>query len=141
MTLMGTVPFSRLRKHQRNHIGLSAPQGVRKLSMSWSQNQRRLHTTHETHGKPYHWTRKTTIRLVLETSTPQGHQMLEYSTYTYRAHLLTHAGIFLALTWPGFFLSTLLGSRVTHPALRNAGFSNGSWASNAFPTAKVKASA
>ncbi len=31
-------------------------------------------------------------------------------------YLLTHAGIFLALTCPGFFLSTLLGSRVTHPA-------------------------
>jgi hypothetical protein len=33
-----------------------------------------------------------------------------------RNYLLTHAGIFLALTWPGFFLSTLLGSRVIQPA-------------------------
>lgn len=31
-------------------------------------------------------------------------------------HRFTQAGIFLALTWPCFFLSTILGSRVTHPA-------------------------
>lgn len=33
-------------------------------------------------------------------------------------YLLTQAGIFLAFTWPGFFLSTILGSRVTQPAIR-----------------------
>lgn len=31
-------------------------------------------------------------------------------------YLLTQAGIFLAFTWPVFFLSTLLGSRVMQPA-------------------------
>jgi hypothetical protein len=29
---------------------------------------------------------------------------------------LTQVGILRALTWPGFFLSTFLGSRVTQPA-------------------------
>lgn len=34
------------------------------------------------------------------------------------SHLLTQAGFFLALSRPGFFLSTILGSRVRHPAMR-----------------------
>lgn len=33
-------------------------------------------------------------------------------------YLFTQAGIFLALTCPGFFLSTRRGSRVTHPAVK-----------------------
>lgn len=32
-------------------------------------------------------------------------------------YLLVHAGIFLALSWPGFFRSTRLGFRVTQPAV------------------------
>lgn len=39
--------------------------------------------------------------------------------HTGRGYLLTQAGIFLALTFPGFFLSTLLISRVTQPAVVN----------------------
>lgn len=31
-------------------------------------------------------------------------------------YLFTQVGIFRALTWPGFFLSTRRGSRVTQPA-------------------------
>lgn len=31
-------------------------------------------------------------------------------------HLFTHAGIFLAFSFPGFFLSTRRGSLVTQPA-------------------------
>jgi hypothetical protein len=31
---------------------------------------------------------------------------------------LTQVGILRALTWPGFFLSTFLGSRVTQPAVK-----------------------
>ena len=37
----------------------------------------------------------------------------EYKRVDYR---LTQAGIFLALSLPGYFLSTRLGSRVTQPA-------------------------
>lgn len=33
------------------------------------------------------------------------------------AQRLTQVGIFLALTWPGFFLSTFLGSRISAPAM------------------------
>ena len=36
----------------------------------------------------------------------------------------TQAGIFLALTWPGFFLSTRLGSLVTQPAVENHGLAS-----------------
>lgn len=32
-------------------------------------------------------------------------------------HRLTQVGILRAFTWPGFFLSTFLGSRVTQPAI------------------------
>lgn len=34
-----------------------------------------------------------------------------------RAYRFTHAGIFLAFSFPGFFLSTRRGSRVTQPAI------------------------
>ena len=41
-----------------------------------------------------------------------------------RPYRLTQVGIFLAFTWPGFFLSTLLGSLVTQPAVENTGSAN-----------------
>jgi hypothetical protein len=36
------------------------------------------------------------------------------------AHRLTQVGILRALTWPGFFLSTFLGSRVIVPAKKQS---------------------
>lgn len=41
-------------------------------------------------------------------------------------HRFTHAGILRALTWPCFFLSTVLGSLVMQPAFLKAGFRAGS---------------
>jgi len=54
---------------------------------------------------------------------------------------LTHVYPFLAFGLPGFFLSTLLGSLATHPALLKLVFNPGSCAINAFPIANVNASA
>jgi hypothetical protein len=42
---------------------------------------------------------------------------LTYSTNIQSNYLFTQVGFFLALRWPGFFLSTLLGSRVMQPAV------------------------